>query len=68
MKVNDGMTRRGFIKLAAVASGILLTQLNFIKRAYAYISVKAERTRGTYDQDAAMALRKSRDNPEIQQI
>ncbi len=62
-------TRRTFVKLAVMGTGIFLTGINIAKAAFeeTVSNVKA-RMKGTYDQDARMKYRKSQDNPEIKQI
>jgi len=64
----NGISRRNFLKLSLAASAMMLAGMSLLKKGYAYVSIKSARTKGTYDQDAIMKLRKSQDNPEIKQI
>lgn len=69
MEPKDKISRRSFIFSASFFSAFLLTGFGFIRKVFAdSVDLVRERNRGTYGRDAAMALRKSQDNPEVRQI
>lgn len=68
MNKTSNMTRRNFVKLSAIFTGIMFTGINFFKTMAARASVRRMRTAGTYKHDEEMKLRKSQDNPMVKQI
>jgi len=59
-------TRRYFLYLSTV-SILFIPSFRFISKifAYTYHTVRSKRTKGVYQYDRSMPLRKSQDNPQI---
>lgn len=69
MKTEKLVTRRSFIKVFTIISGVVVTGIHFTGKAFAEaVNIVAARNRSTYEQDARMQYRKSQDNPAVKQI
>jgi len=70
MKKTLQISRRGFIKVSAIAAGYALLGLNLAGKAAAEaLGFIGLRQKGAYDADAnAYKLRKSQDNPMVRKI
>lgn len=65
----EGFTRRQFVKVAGATTALLLGGLNFTRSAYAEAkSYLSDRLASIYKHDKEMKLRKSQDNPAVQQL
>ncbi|MFH0960573.1 MAG: iron hydrogenase small subunit [Pseudomonadota bacterium] len=65
----DGFTRRQFVQIAGLATGIYMSGLGFAKSAYAEAkSYLSDRLAAIYKHDKEMKYRKSQDNPAVKQL
>lgn len=62
------ITRKNFIRTAVIGFTAISIISNPFKKLLAGVNVKKSRTKGVYEQDRNMPLRKSQDNPMIKQI
>jgi hypothetical protein len=72
----EGLSRRQFVQITSLATGLLLSGMGFARSAYAEAKTKAvevksyltDRLASIYKHDKEMKLRKSQDNPAVQQL
>ncbi|MCX8122928.1 MAG: iron hydrogenase small subunit [Spirochaetes bacterium] len=62
-------TRKSFINLSII-SVIFFSSFNFVSKVFAstHYTLKSKRTKGVYEYDKSMQIRKSQDNPLIKTL
>jgi ferredoxin hydrogenase small subunit len=72
----EGFTRRQFVQITSLATGLCLSGLAFARTAYSEAKTKTaevksyltDRLASIYKHDKEMKIRKSQDNPAVQQL